>query len=108
MTREEWHAEQRVSKLIQKAAGRPLEDVLAAAHWQERFEHAEKEKAAALERAAAAEKKAEKLRRQLIRLLTKLKTHVLNKVRRRHMTRPAPAPYREREFQRQREGRNLV
>lgn len=110
LSREEWHAEQRVMKLLQKAVGRPLADVLAAAHWQERHERAEKEKASALARAAVAEKRAEKLRRQVARLLTKLRKYVKEKIWRRQMTRPKPAlyPEREREPHRQRQERSLV
>ncbi|MDO8839335.1 MAG: hypothetical protein Q7V31_10435 [Parvibaculum sp.] len=107
LTREEWHTEQRVSSLLQKAAGRPMSDILVAAHWQERYERAEKEKVAALERAAAAEQKAEKLRRQAIRLLTKLRRYVKEKIWRRQMTRRKPALYRERERNRQM-GKNIV
>lgn len=102
LSRDEWHAEQRVTRLLEKAAGRPLSDVLAAAHWQERYEKAEKEKAAALERAAAAERKAEKLRRQVIRLLTKLQKFVKEKIWRRQMSRPSPTLYRERVRQKER------
>lgn len=82
LTREEWHSERRVLKLLEQAAGRPLEDVLSAAHWQERFEKSEKEKAAAVRRAEAAEQQAAKLKSQVRRLLGWLKPYVKTRVRR--------------------------
>lgn len=102
LTREEWHAERRVSQLIQKAAGRPMSDLLAAAHWQERYELAEKEKAAALDRAAAAEKQVEKLRNQAMRLLAWLRVYIKKRVRILRGVEPALTPQRERARERHR------
>lgn len=99
LTRKEWKTEERVTRLIEKAAGKSMPELLAAAHWQQKFERVEKEKAAALARAEAAERSAAKLRRQVVRLLRKLKKYVLSRVRILQKDVPdfAPVVVRERE-----------
>ncbi|MEN6542342.1 hypothetical protein [Parvibaculum sp.] len=103
LDRGEWHAEQRVSAMLKKAAGRPLEDVLSADYWRSRFERAEREKAAAIQRANAAERQAAKLKRQVIRLLKKLKKFVLLRVRVIRKEAPILTPPRIRDRERIRE-----
>lgn len=76
LNREEWHTEQSVQRLISQSINKPLEDVLSAVMWKERYE---KEKA----RADQAEKHVEKLRRQVMRLIEKLRSLVKEKIRRR-------------------------
>lgn len=102
LSREEWHAEQRVTSLLEKASGKSMPELLIASHWRDRFEAAEKEKNAAVQRARTAEKQAEKFRTQIVRLLKKLKRHVREKLWRGRIRAAVPEYARQRERQRER------
>lgn len=103
LTRKEWKTEARVTRLLEKSAGKSMPELLSAAHWQRKFEQAEREKAAAIQRAIMAEKQAAKLKKMVLRLLEKLKKYVLSRVRILRKEAPVLTPQRMRDREKIRE-----